>query len=83
LLALNQPTSQQVKGKKDRKNSSTNNATMTYDFKVDARDKWIQELKLLMELEMNNERKALRRKTLIDYLDSAPPDCITIDTSGT
>ena len=83
LLALNQPTSQEVKDKKDRKISSTHNATMTFGFKVDARDKRIQELKLLMELEMNDERKALRRKTLIDYLNSAPPDCLTIDTSGT
>lgn len=83
LHALNQPTSQEVKDKKDRKISSTHNAAMTYGFKVDARDKRIQELKLLMELEMNDERKALRLKTLVDYLDSAPPDCITIYTSGT
>lgn len=82
LIALNQPSSQDVRDKKDRKISSTHNATMTYGFKVDARDKRIQELKLLMELESNEERKAIRLKALIDYLDSAPPDCITIDTSG-
>ena len=82
LLALNQPTSKELKDKKDRKISSTHNATMTFGFMVEAREKRIHELKLLMELESNEERKAIRRQTLIAYLDSAPPDCITIETSG-
>lgn len=83
LETLKKPSAEVITMKKDRKLTANYTSTMAYGFAVEGRDKRVQELKMLLEYETDASKLHLRRKALMDLLDSAPPCIIEILTSGT
>lgn len=79
---MHQPTPQDILLKKERKIAVNHNNTVQYGIAIDAREKRINELKLLMELEDDAGKKQGRKVALITFLDSDQPNYITVDTSG-
>lgn len=49
---------------------------------VTARKERVNELRMLMDLESDPVLIESRRKALMDFLDSTPPICKAVETSG-
>jgi hypothetical protein len=80
-LQLGMPTSDLIEAKKERKISNGHNAAFTFGFSIDAREKRINELKLLMEIEDSPREKTIIKNNLKALLKSSPPKIIEILSS--
>ena len=67
---------------KERKLSKKRDATTAFGHMVTARKERVSELRMLMDLETDPLLIESRRKALMDFLDSAPPICTAVETSG-